>query len=96
MRLKFPGRPAMNVTSTVERADRNELLTWRGHLVAPWFFTGLRKFEIEPVDADHVRVTHVEDLSGGFAPVFALLMGGPVQRSHDALNEALRARAEST
>jgi hypothetical protein len=29
------------------------------------------------------------------APVFALVMGRPVQRSHEALNQALRARAES-
>jgi hypothetical protein len=73
LRLKFPGRPAMNVSAIVEQADRDRLFTWRGHLLAPWFFTGYRKFEIQPVDGDHVRLTHVEDIRGSFAPVFALL-----------------------
>jgi hypothetical protein len=96
LRLALPGRPAMNLSAIIEDARPNELLTWRGHLIAPWFFEGHRKFAIEPIASSRVRVTHVEDIHGLFAPVFSLMMGGPVERSHRALNEALRVRAESS
>lgn len=96
LRLKLPGRPAMNLSAVVGSADRPKLFTWRGHVLAPWFFVGHRRFEIQPLDADRVRLTHVEDIRGLFAPVFALLMGRPVETSHHALNEALRTRAEET
>ena len=96
LRLALPGRPAMNLSATIEDARPNELLTWRGHVVAPWFFEGHRRFAIEPVTSGRVRVTHVEDIHGLLAPVFSLMMGGPVEKSHRALNEALRVRAESS
>jgi len=57
-------------------------------------FEGYRKFEIQPTAAARVRVTHVEDVHGLAAPVFGVVMGGPVARSQRALNDALRARAE--
>jgi len=94
LRLALPGRPAMDLSAIVEQVRPCELLTWRGHLGAPWFFEGYRRFEIVPIAANRVRVTHVEDVHGLAAAVFALVMGGPVARSQRALNEALRARAE--
>jgi hypothetical protein len=96
LRLALPGRPAMNLSATIEDARPNELITWRGHVVTPWFFEGYRRFAIEPVTSGRVRVTHVEDIHGLLAPVFSLMMGGPVEKSHRALNDALRVRAESS
>ncbi len=95
-RLVLPGRPAMNLTATVEEVEPNALLSWRGHLGAAWFFEGFRRFAIRPLGVDRASVTHVEDVHGVFAPVFGVVMGPAVQKSHDALNEALRARAETT
>src|SRR5262245_57914319 len=94
--LALPGRPAMNLVATIEKARPNQLLTWRGHVVAPWLFEGHRTFEIQPAGDGRVRVTHVEDIHGFLAPLFAVFMGGPVERSHHALNDALRTRAESS
>ena len=51
----------MNLTATIEEARPDALLTWRGHVLAPWLFEGYRRFEIEPVARTQVRVTHVED-----------------------------------
>jgi hypothetical protein len=85
----------MDLTATVEDARPGTLLTWRGHVLAPWLFEGYRRFEIEPVAARQVRVTHVEDVHGLLAPLFALALGARVQASHDALNRALKARAEA-
>ena len=96
IRLILPSRPAMNLSATVEEAEPNSLLSWRGHVVAPWFFEGYRQFAIRPVAADRVSFTHLEDIHGLFVPVFSLLMGAQVQKSHHALNQALRARAEGS
>ena len=94
LRLALPGRPALDLRATIEQAKENQLLSWRGHLLAPWFFEGYREFAIRPIDSGRASVTHVEDVHGLFAPLFLLLMGGPIQRSQRALNEALRVRAE--
>ena len=95
LRLVLPARPAMNLSATIEEAEPNSLLSWRGHLVAPWFFEGYRRFAIRPVAADRVSLTHLEDIHGLVAPAFSLVMGTPVRKSHHALNQALRARAET-
>lgn len=96
LRLALPGRPPMDLTATIEEARPDALLTWRGHVVAPWLFEGYRRFEIEPVAPGQVRVTHVEDVHGLLAPLFGLALGSRVQSSHDALNAALKARAEAS
>jgi hypothetical protein len=93
--LVLPGRPAMNLVATIEQVRPGELLTWRGHVVAPWLFEGHRTFAIHAAGDRRVSVTHIEDIHGLLAPVFGLFMGGPVERSHHALNHALRTRAEN-
>ena len=94
LRLALPGRPAMDLVATIEEVRPGELLTWRGHVVAPWFFEGYRKFEIRAAGDRRVSVTHVEDIHGLFAPLFAVFMGKPIKTSQHALNNALRTRAE--
>jgi hypothetical protein len=96
LRLALPGRPPMDLTATIEEARPDALLTWRGHVVARRFFEGYRRFEIEAVAPGRVRVTHVEDVHGLLAPLFGLALGPRVQSSHDALNAALKARAEAS
>src|SRR5688572_9336089 len=55
LRLVLSGKPPMNVSATIEQARPDTLLTWRGHVLAPWFFSGFRKFEIEALAGDSVR-----------------------------------------
>lgn len=94
LRLSLPGRPALGVWATVEEAQPDARLSWRGHVAAAWVFEGYREFGLEPLADDRVRLTHVEDIHGLLAPLFALAMGGPAARSHAALNDALKRRAE--
>ena len=96
LRLALPGRPPMDLTATIEEARPDMLLTWRGHVGAPWLFEGYRRFEIAPVSPGQARVTHVEDVHGLLAPLFGLALGSRVQSSHDALNAALKSRAEAS
>jgi hypothetical protein len=95
LRLALPGRPAMDVSAAIEQSRPTSLLTWRGHVGAPWLFEGYRRFEITPVATGRVSVTHVEDIHGLLAPLFSMMMGAQVQTSHDALNAALKSRAEA-
>ena len=95
LQLALPGRSPMDLTATVEEAQPGALLTWRGHVLARWLFEGYRRFEVEPVAPGRARVTHVEDVHGVLAPLFGLALGGRVQASHDALDAALKTRAEA-
>ena len=96
LRLALPGRPTLDLSATIEEVLPERLLTWRGHVVRPWFFEGYRKFALQPIDGGGTSVTHVEDIHGLLAPLFSVLMGAAVAKSQQMLNAALRARAEST
>ena len=96
LRLRLPNRPEISVAATLEEIRPGRRLSWRGHVGAPWLFEGYRRFEVQPVEGGQTRVTHVEDIHGLLAPLFALIMNGPVAQSHHALNEALRTHAEGT
>ena len=95
MTLGLPGRPSMNVTANIEQLQPKRLLTWRGKVGGAWLFSGHRVFEIQAVTPTKSKVIHVEDISGLLAPLFKVLMGDAVQRSHDEFNNALRRRVES-
>jgi hypothetical protein len=92
--LGMPGRPNLKVKATLQEVTPNRRITWHGNVGGNWLFAGDREFAIQPLAEKKVRFIHVEDITGFFAPVFEVLMGGAQQRSHDALNESLRNRAE--
>lgn len=93
--LGMPGRPNPKVKATLQEIKPNRRLTWHGNVGADRIFAGDREFEIHPLGTDRVRVTHVEDISGLLAPIFELMMGSSVRRSHEDFNESLKRRAES-
>ena len=93
--LCLPDRPVLDVSARIEQVEPFVRLTWRGHVIAPWFFEGYRRFEIEAVGEGRVMFTHVEDVHGVVGPIFSLLMGTAQRRSHKALNGALKTRAEA-
>jgi hypothetical protein len=67
LRLTLPGRPAMDLSATIEEAQSDRVLTWRGHVMAPWLFEGYRRFAIEPIAEDRVRLTHLTAIPGAQA-----------------------------
>ena len=91
--LGMPGRPSPKVKAHLGRVEADHCLTWDGNAGADWLFAGHREFVIEQAD-DGVLVTHVEDVRGALFPIFRLVMGSAIQRSHDAFNKALRSRCE--
>ena len=92
--LGMPGRPSPKVKAHLGRVETDRCLTWDGNAGADWVFAGHREFVIE--ESEHgVRVTHIEDVRGALFPVFRLVMGSAIQRSHDAFKDALKSRCEA-
>lgn len=92
--LAMPGRPSAKVKATLTDLVPGTHLRWHGNVAGDWFFAGTREFRIEPQQDGTSLVTHVEDVSGVFFPVFRVLMGSAIQKHHDGFNTSLTERAE--
>ena len=93
--LGMPGRPSPKVKARFGQVQADRCLTWDGNAGADWLFAGHREFVIDEQSSDSVLFTHVEDVRGALFPVFRLVMGSAIQRSHDAFNDALTKRCEA-
>ena len=95
VRLVMPGRPSVNVKVTLTDVDPGRRFAWHGNIAHDRFFAGDRSLDIEPQTDSTVLVTHTEDVTGAFFPVFKMLMGrAAIQAHHDNLNTGLKQRAE--
>jgi len=92
--LGMPGRPSPKVTAELGDVNVGRRLTWHGNAGADWLFAGDREFVIDEQPDATVLFTYVEDAHGALFPTFRAFMGRAIQRSHDAFNAALKARAE--
>ena len=91
--IKPPGRSAMTFTPTVLAARPGKELRWRGRLLLPGIFDGEHAFELEERGGT-CSFRQSERFSGLLVP----LLGGALaatERGFDAMNAALKKRAES-
>ena len=93
--LGMPGRPSPKVKARFTQVEARRRLTWDGNAGADWLFAGHREFIIDEQPDATVLLTHVEDVRGVLFPVFRVVMGSAIQRSHDEFNDALRTRCEA-
>ena len=93
--LGMPGRPSPKVKARFSQVEPLQRLTWDGNAGADWLFAGHREFVIEHQPDGNVLFTHIEDVHGLLFPVFRVVMGSAIQRSHDAFNQALKTRCEN-
>ena len=93
--IEPPGGRAMTFKPTVVAATPARELRWLGHLVVRGLFDGEHRFAIEPLDGGaRSRFTQSERFSGLLVRPF----GGTLEktlRGFEAMNAALKARAES-
>jgi len=95
VKLVMPGRPSVNVKVTLTDVDPGRRFAWHGNIAHDRFFAGDRSLDIEPQADGSVLVTHTEEVTGVFFPVFKTLMGAAaIQAHHDNLNAGLKQRAE--
>jgi hypothetical protein len=85
----------MEVRPEVLVADAPRELRWRGELVTGWLFAGEHYFRIEP-RGEGVRFVHGELFSGLLVPLLARTLRRDAPPAFEAMNRALKARAEAT
>ena len=89
-----PEGRAMTFKPKVLAAEPGRELRWLGHLLVKGLFDGEHSFEIEPLDGGRTRFTQSERFSGLLVrPLGGGL--GKTERGFEAMNRALKARAEA-
>lgn len=94
--IKAAGRPALSFRPTVLKAEPGRELRWRGQLAASALVVGEHFFRIEAAGDDAVRFVHGESFSGALVPLVMAILGSGFGRSFDAMNQALKKRAEGS
>lgn len=92
--LQPPGGRGMRFRPTVLAAEPSRELRWLGHLGVPGLFDGEHRFRIEPLGPDRVRFVQEERFSGLLAPLVLRFVEAGTRAGFDAMNAALKARAE--
>lgn len=83
----------MTLRPLVVEAAPNRELRWRGQTLMPGIFTGEHAFVIEPLGG-RTRFIHRERFTGILVPLLSRMLDGATRRGFEAMNEALRKRAE--
>ena len=91
-----PGRTPMVFKPSVEELDHNRKLSWLGHLVVPGLFDGKHEFIIEALSTHKLRFIHREQFTGLLVPLLWKSMEQSTRAGFELMNEALKARAETT
>ena len=95
LRVKLQaGKRAMTIKPRLVRVAPNRELAWRGSLPVPGLFTGEHCFEITSLGEQRVRFHHWEKFTGLLAPLLSRMLDGDARRGFEAMNQALKARAE--
>ena len=92
--IRPPGRKPMTFRPAVVRLEPGVELRWLGHLGMPGIFDGEHGFRVEPAGADRCRFAHFEAFKGVLAAPLLWLAGDVTRRGFEAMNRALKARAE--
>jgi hypothetical protein len=95
-RIRFspPGGRAMTMRPRVLVADAPGELRWRGRLGVPGLFDGEHVFTLAAIGAKSTRVVQHEEFRGILVPFTGSLLARTT-RGFEAMNAALKARAES-
>lgn len=94
--IRPPRRRTMRFRPTVTHAEYGRELRWTGHLLTPGLYDGEHRFVVEP-DGEGTRFVQSERFGGVLASVVNrwMGMGESVETGFDAMNRALKARAET-
>ena len=94
IRLQLPNARSMTFRPRVLRVEPGRQLRWRGHLLVPGLFDGEHIFAIEPLGAGRARFIQREIFTGLLVPLLARRLDRTTRRGFEAMNLALKARAE--
>jgi hypothetical protein len=94
VRVVPPGGKGMVFKPTVLAFETNRELRWLGRLGIPGLFDGEHGFTLEPIDGGRTRLTQREVFTGVLVPLFARSLDDGTKKGFDAMNLALKERAE--
>ena len=94
IRIEPPGGAAMTFRPTVLAVEPGRELRWVGRLLIPGLFDGEHQFEIRPLGRGRVRFVQQERFTGMLVPLFARNLDDHTLRGFNAMNAALKLRAE--
>ncbi|MDJ1431787.1 SRPBCC domain-containing protein [Halostagnicola sp. A-GB9-2] len=92
--IQPPASRSMTFTPDVIAVEPNRRLAWRGRLFVPFVFDGYHEFHLEPVGDDNRRTRFLqrETFRGALVPI--LLDEDKIMRGFEAMNRAIKERAE--
>ncbi len=93
--LKPPGGRGMAFKPTLLAADAPRELRWLGRLLVPGLFDGEHRFRIEEIGPGRVRLHQSESFRGVLVPLLLRFLEKGTRQGFEAMNAALKARAES-
>ncbi|WP_437558809.1 SRPBCC family protein [Acidithiobacillus sulfuriphilus] len=88
-------RRAMTFRPKVLNAANQQELRWLGHLGFPGLFDGEHYFQLTALSNGYMRFTQGERFSGILVGVFVASMEAATKAGFDAMNQALKNRAEA-
>ncbi|MCW2763145.1 MAG: hypothetical protein JWR85_3346 [Marmoricola sp.] len=88
-----PGARPMSFRPTITEVSQGERLEWIGRVLMPGIFDGRHSFRLEAIGDDRTRLTQTEQFSGLLVAVTGGMLA-KTQAGFEAMNEALRERAE--
>ena len=80
---------------TITKFDINKELRWQGRSFLPGIFEGERIFEIKEISSEEISLIHLEVFRGIGVKLLGNRLDEDLQQSFEAMNIALKARAES-
>jgi hypothetical protein len=94
--LQPPGSRGTTMRPTILAVEPRRELRWLGRLGLPGLFDGEHRFRIEAdaTSRDRVRFVQEERFTGVFAPIIMRFIGGSTRQGFEAMNRALKSRAE--
>lgn len=93
-RIEPSGGKAVTFKPTVTEVDEPRVLEWLGRLVVPGLFDGRHRFELVP-DGGGTRLIQSERFTGVLVPLFKQRLDSGTRAGFEAMNAALKARAEA-
>ncbi|MDH3200816.1 MAG: SRPBCC domain-containing protein [Myxococcales bacterium] len=91
-----PGGEAMEFTPTVTELIPNRRFAWIGRVGLPRILDGAHYFEVEDLGNGRSRFTQREEFRGVLVPFLRPKLDGQTLDGFNEMNEALKARAESS
>jgi hypothetical protein len=88
------GSKEMTLHCTVVKVETNRELRWKYHVILPALFSGEHSFVIDPIDNNRVRFVDREIFNGLLVSSQAKDIDINSRRGFEAMDKALKARAE--